>query len=272
MALTEFQRGVCRLIARHRIRGGESYVAGGAALAAVTASPRVSRDIDLFHDSAEAVAATWEADRGLLDSHGYRVAVRRQFAGFVEAMISRAGEQVVLQWVRDSAYRFFPLVEHADFGLTLHPFDLAINKVLALVGRLEARDWIDVHYCHERIQRLGLLVWAGCGKDPGLSPRFILEQAGRSAHYSQVEIAKLEFEGAAPDAAELSRRWLAMMAEAREIVEALPPEHAGKCVLTSSGAMFREGLPELRRAVAERGLRFHEGSLRGALPQVASSA
>src|SRR5262245_44561303 len=33
-------------------------------------------------------------------------------------------------------YRFFPLLEHPDFGLTLHPFDLASNKVLGLAGRL----------------------------------------------------------------------------------------------------------------------------------------
>lgn len=35
-------------------------------------------------------------------------------------------------------------MEHEDLGLTLHPFDLATNKVLALVGRLEVRDWVDV--------------------------------------------------------------------------------------------------------------------------------
>ena len=28
----------------------------------------------------------------------------------------------------------FPLLEHEQLGLTLHPFDLATNKVLALVG------------------------------------------------------------------------------------------------------------------------------------------
>ena len=75
MALTEFQRSVCRPIARSRVASG-----------------------------------------------------------------SRDRESVLLQWVKDSAFRFFPLVEHADFGLTLHPFDLATNKVLALVGRLEVRD------------------------------------------------------------------------------------------------------------------------------------
>jgi hypothetical protein len=32
------------------------------------------------------------------------------------------------------------LVEHPDFGLTLNPFDLATNKLLVLVGRLEVRD------------------------------------------------------------------------------------------------------------------------------------
>jgi hypothetical protein len=31
------------------------------------------------------------------------------------------------------------LVEHDGLGLTLHPFDLATNKVLALVGRVRGR-------------------------------------------------------------------------------------------------------------------------------------
>src|SRR5690606_28955172 len=73
MALTEFQRTVCRIIARNRIAGGESYVAGGTALNAATAAARISRDIDLFHDTAEAVASSWEADRRLLEGEGYRV-------------------------------------------------------------------------------------------------------------------------------------------------------------------------------------------------------
>ena len=32
MALTGFQRDICRLLAENRIRSGESYVAGAAAL------------------------------------------------------------------------------------------------------------------------------------------------------------------------------------------------------------------------------------------------
>jgi hypothetical protein len=66
MALTELQRSICRLLAENRIASGESYVAGRAALNEVIAASRVSRDVDLFHDSDEAVAASWRADRQVL--------------------------------------------------------------------------------------------------------------------------------------------------------------------------------------------------------------
>jgi hypothetical protein len=54
MALAPFQKSVCRLLARNRIASGESYVARGSALNEIIAAPRISRDIDLFHDTEEA--------------------------------------------------------------------------------------------------------------------------------------------------------------------------------------------------------------------------
>ncbi len=265
MALTEFQRTICRLISRHRIQSGESYVAGGVALNTVLGAPRLSRDIDLFHDTEEALAATWAADRRLLEASGYRVAVDRERAGYVEATVGKGGEAVLMQWARDSAYRFFPLVSHEEFGLTLHPFDLATNKVLALVGRLEVRDWLDAIHCHDGVQRLGFLAWAACGKDPGFSPPQILEQAGR-ARYAAAEVAALSFDGPTPDAAALSRTWHAMLDEARALVATLPPEEAGKCVVNEGGTLFRGGLAELSASLAANTVRFHAGSIRGAWP------
>ncbi|MBI5091710.1 MAG: nucleotidyl transferase AbiEii/AbiGii toxin family protein [Candidatus Hydrogenedentes bacterium] len=267
MALTEFQRTVCRLIARQRRESGESYVAGGTALNAATGAARISRDIDLFHDSAEAVHVCWQADRKLLEEAGYRLHVEREREGYVEALVSHAGESVVMQWAADSAFRYFPLVEHEDFGLALHPFDLATNKVLALVGRLEARDWVDVIHCHDRIQQLGYLAWAASGKDPGFSPAAILEQAARSARYSSAEIAALAFAGPAPDAADLSRKWHDMLDEARELVALLPPEETGKCVLGATREFFHGGPVQLRAALKDFEIAFHVGRIRGALPQ-----
>jgi len=88
----------------------------------------------------------------------------------VEAEVGSGTERVRLEWARDSAFRFFPLQRHDEFGLTLHPFDLATNKVLALVGRLEVRDWVDVLSIDKRLQPFAYLAWAACAKDRD-SPR-----------------------------------------------------------------------------------------------------
>lgn len=271
MALTKFQRELCRVLAQQRIASGESYVAGGAALNEILSTPRVSRDIDLFHDTAEAVAATFEVDRKLLLAHGVEVHVLRERPSFVEAEVGRKerkDERVLLQWLQDSAFRFFPLVEREPFGLTLHPFDLATNKVLALVGRVEVRDWIDTLESSDRIQHLGYLAWAASGKDPGFSPTSILENAARSARYSAEEVAALDFEGPAPDAAALARRWHRILEAARAIVQLLPPGEAGRCVLGPDGALYAGDAASLRTDLEQGRLRFHRGRIRGALPSL----
>jgi hypothetical protein len=267
MALTEYQRTLCRLIAQQRRDSGESYIAGGVALNEATGAGRLSRDIDLFHDTIAAVASSWDADRKTLERAGYRVQVQREREGFVEAIVHRADDSSLLQWAADSAFRFFPLVEHPDFGLTLHPFDLATNKVLALVGRLEVRDWVDVIGCHDRIQRLGYLAWAASGKDAGWSPAAILEQAGRSTRYTTTEIAALDFAGPPPDVGALARRWRDLLIEARAIIAGLPPAESGKCVLNEVGEFLAADATTLQAAIESSRIRFHAGSIRGALPQ-----
>jgi len=155
LALTEFQRTVCRLLAEQRVASGESYVAGASALNELIGASRISRDIDLFHDTDEALAISWESDQRVLRGQGFEIRVVRERSSYVEAEVSRDGETLLMEWARDSAYRFFPLLQHPDLGLTLHLFDLSTNKVLALVGRLEVRDWIDVIHASERIAQGG---------------------------------------------------------------------------------------------------------------------
>ena len=150
----------------------------------------------------------------------------------------------------------------------LHPFDLATNKVLALAGRLEIRDWIDVITCHEQIQPLGYLAWAACGKDPAFSPLTILEEAGRSGHYTTAELEGLSFDGPPPDLADLLRKWHLMLEEARTITVILPAGQVGKCVLRRRGDLYRGDLSQLRQDLAGDSLLFHPGTIRGAYPQI----
>jgi hypothetical protein len=267
MALTPLQRRICLLLAEQRKRSGESYVAGGAALNELLGGARMSRDVDLFHDTEEALAATWAQDRLTLQQAGLRVVPSRESPSFVQAQVGDGAETEVLQWVQDSAYRFFPLVESELFGLTLHPFDHATNKVLALAGRRKVRDWVDTIQCHDSLQPLGYLAWAASGKDPGLSPLFILEQAART-RYVQGELDQLQFDGPTPRAAELSVRWHLAIDEARELIKLLPSEEAGRCVLDAAGRLERAAPEALGAELAAGRVVFHQGRIRGAFPEL----
>lgn len=268
MALTEYQKTICRLISESRKQQGVSYIAGGTSLNALTNSSRISHDIDIFNDTSEALLNGWENDRRLFEENQYDIEIIRERPTFIEAIVSKTDKKVILQWTCDSAFRFFPLVEHVDFGLTLHPIDLATNKCLALVGRLEARDWVDMITSHSKIQHLGLLSWAACGKDPGFSPPFILSEAAKVNHYSQTELETLIFENNVPTATELSLKWKKIIKEAQDIINVLPSAEAGQCVLDQTGELLKGSFSEIKNAILSRNILFHQGTISGAFPTI----
>ena len=267
MALTESQTTVLRLLTEKRRSATGSYIAGGAALNQVLGTGRRSNDRYLFHDTTEALQNTWDDDKKTLLDNGFAVEVEREAPSFIDADIVRGSEHVLIQWARDSAFRFFPLVEDKVLGLTLHPLDLATNKILALAGRLEPRDWIDTIECHRHIQPLGYLMWAACGKDPGINPQVLLADAGRF-HYSQQEIDPLDFEGETPSAALLSTGWKEALMTAAELIAGLPDEHLGECILDSDRALYKGSAEQFGRDFVAGNLRFHKGSIHGAWPQI----
>ena len=103
MAITDFQWNLCRLIAGHRVKAGESYVARGVTLGAILGTSRLSRDADLFHDTQGALAFTWDSDRHLLEAHGYEIGIVRERPAFVEALITKDRDQVLLQWTCEAS-------------------------------------------------------------------------------------------------------------------------------------------------------------------------
>jgi len=88
MALTDIQRRICRLLSANRIENGESYVAGGVALNTLLDGSRISRDVDLFHDTEQALVATWEADRLLLCREGFTLETVRERPSYVEMIVA----------------------------------------------------------------------------------------------------------------------------------------------------------------------------------------
>ncbi len=269
MSVTDFQGIVCRLLADERKKCGESYVSGGVPLSVFSRSKRLSKDLNIFHDTTEALDRSCKNDVSLLEASGYNVVYFRNAPSFVGAIVSKGGERLKVEWVRDSAYRFFPLIEHPTFGLTAHPFDLATNKVLALGGRMEVRDWVDTIYASDSIQHLGFLVYSACGKDPGYSPATLLGEAGRSSKYSLDEYSEIEFNGKKPDFPTLVKRWKKILSAASEIVEKLPSEEAGKCVLVKDGCLYNfNTVAELQIGIDSKILEFRRGCIGGVLPNV----
>jgi len=147
MPLGDFEREVLRLLAVNR--NPDSFVGGATVLHQRADSPRTSRDVDLFHDTLESLAASIASDTAALQAAGYAVELGMPETTFRRALVRRGGQQTKIEWVQDSAFRFFPVEPDLELGWRLNFWDAATNKVLALVGRQEFRDYIDALYLHE---------------------------------------------------------------------------------------------------------------------------
>ncbi|MEX1051573.1 MAG: nucleotidyl transferase AbiEii/AbiGii toxin family protein, partial [Gemmatimonadales bacterium] len=224
MPLTEFQQALLATLAASP--AADRYLAGGAALHFQPNSARYSDDLDFFHDSEARVAAAFSADRAVLAAAGYEVEVELSQPGLVRAIARRGSGATRVDWAHDSAWRFMPLVRDPLGGLLLHPVDLAINKVLALAGRDEPRDFVDILYAHEHILSLGPLVWAAVGKDPGFTPLSLLELLKRRGRYRPTDFERLHL--AEPfDLAGAKHTWLDALERAERFVRERPAEESG---------------------------------------------
>lgn len=254
MPLSSVQSRILRLLAAHR--NPESYVAGASPL--TRDGPRLSHDIDLFHDREAAMQRAVGDDAALLERSGFGIEWTRRYPTICTAIIRAGEEGTLLEWVVDSAFRFFPAIPDELFGYVLHPADIATNKALAAAGRREPRDVVDLLAIHERYLPLGAVVWAAAAKDPGLSPEGIIAEIRRNARYLQADYDRLHSETPF-DAAAIARALRGTLDEADAFVRAMP---GGK-----EGLLFlRDGVPVQPDPARLEGYVAHEGRQRGHWP------
>ena len=161
MPHTAIQEKVFRVLRENR--NPDSHVAGAAVLHRESDSPRYSGDIDLFHDEVRLVQENAERDVESLRANGWAVDWATRSETFHRAWVTDGAERLKIEWVFDSAFRFFPTEPDPVLGFRLHPADLATNKVLAAAGRTVMRDFLDVIHLLETYLSLGALVWAASG-------------------------------------------------------------------------------------------------------------
>jgi hypothetical protein len=233
--LTEFQADVVRLLSHQRTP--DSYLAGGAALHIEPNSRRYSNDLDYFHDSAQRVAEAFSADTRALADAGYDIEPQITQPGFIRATVRKGAQATLVDWAHDSAWRFLPTIKHDISGYQLHPIDLAINKLLALVGRREPRDLLDVLDVHRSVLPLGVLVWAAAGKDPGFTPLSLLDLLRRQGAYQQDDFKRLHLTQPV-DLPGLKADWLQALADAERFVRSRPPSEMGCLYYSTSQQRF----------------------------------
>lgn len=146
---------------------------GGAALAAVDAQHRDTRDLDLFWrdrsnlgDSARDAVAALQAD-------GLRVAVLRTSPLFAELRVEGAEDVCIVDLVAEPGSaleppRSVPIAGVAIRMDSLH--EILVNKLTALLGRAEPRDLWDVKVLVDLGVDLDRALADAPGKDAGFSP------------------------------------------------------------------------------------------------------
>ncbi|NQV72978.1 hypothetical protein HQ496_07635 [bacterium] len=224
MPLTELQSDILAVISTHRTP--ENYIAGDTTLHFEPNSTRFSRDLDIFHDALEAVAPSYERDRASLEAAGFHLEIIISQPGFIRAIVRRGTEATQIDWARDSAWRFMPVVKHEKGGFLLHPVDVATSKILALVGRNEPRDYVDALEIIETILPLGPLVWAAVAKDPGFSPTSLLEHLRRQGRHRPEDYNRLDL--VKPfDPVSAKQKWMSALEQASNFIASRPPEESG---------------------------------------------
>jgi hypothetical protein len=258
MPLTPFQTDVFKVIAANR--NPDSFVAGGIVLNRDRQSVRYSNDIDLFHDTSEALVASAAQDADALRAAGYEVAFSRQEPTFHQASVVRALDQVRLDWAADSAFRFFPIVADEILGYRLHDADAATNKVLAAIARRKVRDFIDLIQMDRVYMPLGIAVWAAVGKDEGYTPDLIIQELRRNSRINPASLDDLKLVHPG-DAVAIKAELLACFASAEKLITTIPPEPLGCLYLEPSGQPARGD-------VFDPSWVSHFGSVKGAWPKI----
>ena len=222
--LTEYQHELAKLLSVNRTE--DSHLAGGAAIHFEPQSIRFSNDLDYFHDTEKRVSEAYKADEELLIKNEYKIQIEITLPGYIRITVLKDDNSTKIEWAHDTAWRFMPPVFKKNYGYFLHPVDLAINKLLALAGRDEPRDYLDIHEILKNTLSLGAMCWAVPGKDPGFTPLSILEFLKRKGVYRQEDFSRLKLTQPV-NLIELKDKWIEALAQAEKFISSCPQNEVG---------------------------------------------
>ncbi|MBI2900436.1 MAG: nucleotidyl transferase AbiEii/AbiGii toxin family protein [Planctomycetes bacterium] len=165
--LTPFQEEVLRAVSA---RNPAFFLTGGTALAAFYLGHRRSDDLDFFTIDDAAWASVAAAAEGAARDLGAEIEWTRTAPQFRRCVLSRGADAVVADFVRDIDAQIVREKPTRD-GIVVDSIeDIAANKICTLLGRQEAKDYIDVYFLAKAgIDPLAMVPLAN-RKDAGVNP------------------------------------------------------------------------------------------------------
>lgn len=166
MQLTLLQKKTLKIFSRVN-RDGNFYFTGGTALAVCYLHHRESEDLDFFTGDAVSLAPTAREFENQLRAAGLGVQVERRQVTFVRFLI---GNELKVDLALDASFRLKPPVQLNidDVEIPVDSLDdIAANKMLALFGRAEPRDFVDVYFLSKEYFDFMEMVQMAAKKDTG---------------------------------------------------------------------------------------------------------
>lgn len=152
--------------------GQRFWLTGGTALAAFYFHHRVSDDLDLFTLDEIALTAIIQPLHDIAAELGYGLTTTRLSDYFLQAVLTGEGSSLKLDLVRDVGPQFGE--RHICDGIVVDSLDnIAANKVTAILGRADVKDFVDLYFILQAGYDLKHLIEQAKQKDLGLTEFYL---------------------------------------------------------------------------------------------------
>jgi hypothetical protein len=146
------------------------FLTGGGALVGYHLHHRLTDDLDLFTMDPAAYERSLHVLPAVAEALGGRLEVRQDAPGYRRYALTRDGETLVVDVVRDRVQQVRASKPEIDGVFVDPPEEILANKLTEMVGRQEERDLVDVYCLEQRGYPVESALDAALAKDGGCTP------------------------------------------------------------------------------------------------------
>jgi hypothetical protein len=124
------------------------FLTGGAVLVSILGAPRQTKDLDLFTSDPEEFKLIDKVLEEISDAIGAESQSVKSSPYFRRYKLTRKADVTLVDLVYDLAPQVFPQKLSKDGVIYDSPDEILVNKICAIVGRGESRDFLDAYFLH----------------------------------------------------------------------------------------------------------------------------